>query len=97
MPGTDAIVPGLRLVRSRVAHELLAAARRSGNYTRSTEELTPAGHDLRAFVPVAMASLATLVRPSTWSWFASGSVENYALSPGGWGAILAGAEVPGPG
>jgi hypothetical protein len=44
-----------------------------------------------------MASLATLVRPASWSWFASGSVENYALSPAGWEAILAGAEVPAPG
>jgi hypothetical protein len=83
--------------RGGVAHELLAAARRAGGYARSTEELTPAGHDLLALLPVAMASLATLVRPASWSWFASGSVENYALSPAGWEAILAGAEVPAPG
>jgi hypothetical protein len=83
--------------RGGVAHELLAAARRAGGYARSTEELTPAGHDPLALLPVAMASLATLVRPASWSWFASGSVENYALSPAGWEAILAGAEVPAPG
>ncbi len=77
--------------RRGIAGELLAAWRKKGPYAGSIEELTPAKHDPMAPVPLAMASAATLVRPSTWSWFASGSVDNYALTAEGWSQILAAA------
>ena len=75
--------------RRGVAREILAAIRNSGFYEKSAEELTPANHDLRALVPLIAAAVATLVIPTSWSWFASGSVDNYALSPNGWKQILA--------
>jgi len=76
--------------RRGVAAELLAACRRSGPYAGSVEELTMARRDPLALVPLALASLATLIRPASWSWFASGSVDNYALTPAGWDQILTG-------
>jgi len=39
-------------------------------------------------VPLVMAAAATIVSPGTWRWWARGSVENYALSPAGWDAIM---------
>ncbi len=76
--------------RAGVVAELAAAFRGTGLYADSTEELTPLRHDPKALLPLVAAAVATLVRPSTWSWFASGSVENYALTPDGWEQILAG-------
>ena len=75
--------------RRGVASELLAANRNVGLYSDSTEELTPMRGDPLASVPVAMASIATLIWPPSWSWFASGSVGNYALSPEAWDELLA--------
>jgi hypothetical protein len=75
--------------RRGVATELVGAWRRSGPYTGSVEELTPTHRDPVALTPVALASVATLVWPPAWSWFASGSVENYALTPAGWDSIVA--------
>ncbi len=49
--------------------------------------MTPLG-DLPAAVPLAMAAATTIVSPGTWRWWAHGSVENYALSPAGWDAIM---------
>ena len=77
--------------RRGVLSELAAAARRRGSYRDSTEELTPAGGDWRAAIPLVVASLATLALPANWRWFAQGSVENYALTPSAWRKILAGA------
>lgn len=74
--------------RRGVAAELLRAYRSSWPYSGSVEELTPAHHDAMARVPLALASVATLIWPPSWSRFASGSVENYALSPRGWQQIL---------
>lgn len=76
--------------RRGVAAELLGAYRRSGPYSDSVEELTPAHRDPIALAPLAMASVSALIWPPSWSWFASGSVENYALTPEGWEQILAG-------
>jgi hypothetical protein len=76
--------------RRGVAAELMAAHRQSGPYSGSLEELTPLHRDPVALAPLAMASVATLIWPRSWSWFASGSVENYALTPEGWEQILAG-------
>jgi hypothetical protein len=76
--------------RRGVAAELLGAYRRSGPYSNSIEELTPAHCDPIALAPLAMASVSALIWPPSWSWFASGSVENYALTADGWEQILAG-------
>ena len=76
--------------RRGVGAELLSAAIRRDGYRDSTEELTPAvrDRDPLAAVPLVLAGTATLVRPSTWTWFSSGSVAAYALSPAGWRQIL---------
>ena len=74
--------------RSAVLRELLDAARGRGPYHNSREELTPVRRDPLACVPVVLASIATLVRPTTWHWFAAGAVSNYALTPRGWQMIL---------
>ncbi|MDA8342874.1 MAG: ATP-grasp domain-containing protein [Actinomycetota bacterium] len=76
--------------RRGVAAELLGAWRRSGPYSGSVEELTPVHRDPIALLPVVVASMSALAWPPSWSWFASGSVGNYALTPDGWEQILAG-------
>ncbi len=75
--------------RRSIAGELAAAICHRGLYEDSVEELSPMAHDLRAALPVLAASVATLVVPSTYSWFAAGSVANYALTPAGWATIVA--------
>ena len=74
--------------RREILAELLHAARETGHYLDSTEELTPLAGDHRTAVPLAMATAATLAHPASWSWFASGSVSNYALTTEGWQQIL---------
>ena len=74
--------------RRGVVSELVHAASRSHDYLRSTEELTPLDHDMESIVPLAMTAGATLVAPQSWSWFATGSVSNYALTEQGWSEIL---------
>jgi hypothetical protein len=73
--------------RRAVLAELVSALRHRGSYHDSIEELTPLRHDLRAAIPVAAAALATLTHPTTWRWFSSGAVTNYALTPAGWREI----------
>jgi biotin carboxylase len=73
--------------RRGVAAELGAAIARRGSYRDSREELTPVAGDPMAAVPLVLAAAATLVRPSAWTWFSSGSVSNYALSRAGWREI----------
>jgi len=75
--------------RRAVLAELTAALAGRGAYAGSVEELTPARHDLRTAIPVAVASVATLISPTTWEWFSSGAVANYALTPAAWRQILA--------
>ena len=75
--------------RGPVLAELLAAARRRGAYRDSTEELTPLRGDLRAVTPLALAGVATVIRPASWHWFVADSVRNYALAPAGWRQLLA--------
>ncbi|MGD0082412.1 MAG: hypothetical protein ABSD78_04345 [Acidimicrobiales bacterium] len=75
--------------RRGVAAELLAAWRHAGPYAGSREELSPVRGDLRAAAPLVAASLATLVRPASWRWFAAGSVANYALTAQAWEEIFA--------
>ena len=76
--------------RRAVLAELLGALRHRGDYEDSTEELTPIRGDLRAAIPVVAAGSATLARPGTWRWFASGAVANYALTPAAWREIVVG-------
>lgn len=76
--------------RRGIAAEILGAWRKSGPYSGSVEELTPLRRDPIALVPLLVASVAGLVWPQSWSWFTSGSVENYALTPESWQLILAG-------
>ena len=78
--------------RRGVAGELLHAWRKSGAYRESVEELTPLAHDPEAMLPVVMAAAATMATPRSWSWFANGSVTNYALSEAGWQRILVSAR-----
>jgi hypothetical protein len=73
--------------RRDVAGQLLAAMTRQGSYRASTEELTPLGRDPLAVVPVAIAALATLIRPVAWRHFVAGSVDAYSLTPAAWDQI----------
>jgi biotin carboxylase len=75
--------------RRDVARELGQAATRRGDYQGSREELTPRGGDLLAGLPVAVVSLAALVRPAAWRYFTSGSTGAYSLTPDGWGQLTA--------
>jgi hypothetical protein len=78
--------------RGPVLTELLAAARRRGQYRDSTEELTPLRGDPQAVIPLAMAGVATVIRPASWHWFVADSVRNYSLAPAGWRQLLASRE-----
>jgi hypothetical protein len=80
--------------RRGVASELLHAGRRTGGYRDSTEELTPRAHDPKTAAPVVIAATATLVAPSTWSWFSRGSVSSYALTQHAWQQILDSHQLP---
>ncbi|MEV0386728.1 hypothetical protein [Nonomuraea sp. NPDC050643] len=73
--------------RSAVLGEFVAATLHRRGYAHSKEELT-AGFDSRSALLLALALGATLARPASWRWFASGSVAAYALSPAGWRHIL---------
>jgi len=75
--------------RQGVWIELVAAGRHTGPYAGSREELTPMDHDPLSVVPLVIASVATLCRPRSWEWFASGSVANYALTAAAWEEICA--------
>lgn len=73
--------------RRAVLAELPAAALRRGPYRGSAEELTP-GLDPKSVLLLAAVGAATLARPASWSWFASGSVTAYALTPTAWRDLL---------
>ena len=70
--------------RRDIALQLWAALSRHDGYRASTEELTPLRHDPLTIVPVAVAAVATLIRPATWRHLTSGSVSAYALTPAAW-------------
>jgi hypothetical protein len=67
---------------------MLSALAHTGQYRGSAEELTPVRGDPAAALPVLLATLAMLIRPALWRWFASGSVAGYALTPVGWDQLL---------
>jgi len=73
--------------RRGVASELVSAIRHSGDYTASTEELTPITRDWRAAIPLVAAATSLVVSPATWQRFAGTSVDNYAITPQGWATL----------
>jgi hypothetical protein len=75
--------------RRGVVTELVHALGRSDGFRSSREELTPVRHDLRSLLPVLIAAFATMTVPTSWKWFSSGSVANYALSDEGWQRLQA--------
>jgi hypothetical protein len=75
-----------------VARELVDACRHRGDYSDSVEELTPVHRDPLAATPLALASVATLARPSSWTWFTDASVQNYALTASAWDEVRRHAE-----
>jgi hypothetical protein len=70
--------------RLAVGRELWDALRRGGDYRGSTEELTPLRGDPLGAAPVAIAALATVIRPATWRQFSGGAVGAYSLTPEAW-------------
>ena len=74
--------------RQAIIRELDAALYRRGEYAAAHEELTPLYRDPVAVVPVFVATLLTLLRPSLWQTFQSGAVGPYALTPNAWSQIL---------
>ncbi len=74
--------------RLDVAREIAGAVAGLGLYRGSQEELTPAGGDWLAALPVTAAALVTLIRPDWWRWLAGGSVGAYSLTPAAWEEIL---------
>jgi biotin carboxylase len=65
--------------RRDVLRELGQAIAHSGEYRRSTEELTPFWSP-----PVLAASAETLVSPSAWRLFTGGATTAYSLTPAAW-------------
>jgi predicted ATP-grasp superfamily ATP-dependent carboligase len=70
--------------RRAVMHELAAALAGRSPYDEAVEELTPVGSDPIAALPVVLALLATLIRPSLWRLFHAGATGPYALTPNAW-------------
>jgi biotin carboxylase len=73
--------------RREIARQLRAALTHQDGYRTSTEELTPLRRDPLTVIPVAIAALATIARPSAWRNFVSGSVDAYSLTPAAWHQI----------
>jgi len=78
--------------RAAVLREALNAIFARGDFAGSVEELTPVAGDPVAAVPVVVALLASLLRPSLWRKFHSGAVGPYAVTSEAWVKILAAAE-----
>jgi predicted ATP-grasp superfamily ATP-dependent carboligase len=78
--------------RRAVFRELIAALKLRGEYKDAAEELTPVEGDLIAAIPVIVATLATLVKPSLWRWFHAGATGPYALTPEAWQKIMVASE-----
>jgi hypothetical protein len=85
--------------RRDILRELLQALTRGGPYRHGTEELTPVrwpgtGVDPVTVIPAVAATLATLIRPAAWRYFAAGATSAYSLSPAAWQALLETAQQP---
>jgi hypothetical protein len=74
--------------RRAVLAELNTALSCTGDYRGAAEELTPWKGDPLALVPVGAATIATLLWPSSWRWFAEGAVRHYALTPSVWRELI---------
>ncbi len=70
--------------RRDVLREVTQAFRHKGVYESSTEELCPTRGDRRTVILPIAAFVATVCRPSLWSFFTDGAVSRYALAPAGW-------------
>jgi predicted ATP-grasp superfamily ATP-dependent carboligase len=75
--------------RRRVLSELIQAIARRGVYSGATEELTPVAGDPIAALPVIVAVLATLIKPSLCRLFHAGATGPYSLTPEAWRGIIA--------
>ena len=78
--------------RRAVLRELIAALQRRGDYQDAAEELTPVSGDPVAAIPVVVATLATLIKPSLWRRFHAGATGPYALTPEAWQKIIVASE-----
>jgi biotin carboxylase len=70
--------------RRDVAAEVATGLTHRGVYAGSREELLPPRGDWRTVSLPVLATVATLVHPASYDWFAEGAVAGYALSPEGW-------------
>jgi len=75
--------------RREIVRELGNALTCRGDYRASREELTPAGGDPLAALPVVLTAAITLVQPAAWRRFAGGSTGAYSLTPAAWHALTA--------
>jgi glutathione synthase/RimK-type ligase-like ATP-grasp enzyme len=75
--------------RIAVLRELTDALRGRGDYKGTAEELTPVDGDPIAALPVVLAVLATLIKPSLWRLFHAGATGPYSLTPEAWRKIIA--------
>ena len=73
--------------RRAVVGEVLAALVHRAAYAGSREELLPLRGDWRTLSLPVLATMATLVHPASYRWFARGAVASYALSAQGWRAL----------
>ena len=73
--------------RRAVAGEVAAALAHRDAYAGSREELLPLRGDWRTLSLPVLATMATLLRPAWYRWFAQGAVAGYALSAQGWRAL----------
>jgi hypothetical protein len=78
--------------RVTVLRVLIDALRERGDYKGATEELTPVDGDPIAAVPVVLAVLATLIKPSLWRLFHAGATGPYSLTPEAWRKIISAGE-----
>lgn len=74
--------------RLGVLRELGRALLHRGDYRGSVEELTPWG-GIVTMVPCAAVTTAVLASPRAARYFTRSSVEDYAVTPSGWAAIVA--------
>ena len=69
--------------RRAVVGEVAAALAHRAAYAGSREELLPLRGDWRTLSLPVLATMATLVHPASYRWFAQGAVAGYALSAAG--------------
>ncbi len=79
-------------LRRAILGELIDAARHRGAYQGAVEELTPVGGDPIAALPVILAVVATLTKPTLWRLFHAGATGPYSLTPEAWRRIIAASQ-----